>query len=209
MGLENNKNSLLRSEPFPTPAGQMIPHVEDLEVGEICYVETHNILIDRSAEHGTWIYRYAKALNAGDVIELCVDAYDAEKEDEADDEDSLSTFARVIRATEGIVVDQSHEEKYDWTPLEARYNLDGGEAIELEPSKFIPVIFRAHNITELELIEDELAYGSNVQLQGTELEDVIDAAEEIIAELEQARAEADEDDENESDPNFAEPDDEL
>ena len=172
------------SRTYEAPSGQLIPHAEEMEVGSIMYVELEHIIVDRSPQRLTWVYRYAKVLSDEDVVEMCMDAFD-----EGDD---MPEFARLIRVNQGYVVDQSHEERYDWRTLEDRYNRDDAEYVDSRPEMFLPVVYRAHNTDELNVIESALE-ANNISLKGSGLDEVLETVDDMIIEANGIDVDADPD----------------
>ena len=128
--------------------------VVDLEINEISYIRVDQLLID--INNRVWINAFAVLFSADELPE-------------PDERQPLfALFARIIRTEDGIVVDHSNFNCYDWSDY--KFQKETFEMRNEEDGPFLPLPVTSFITNEDELeVQRPIIEGYNITLEGTEL----------------------------------------
>jgi hypothetical protein len=143
---------------------QLMPLAEEMEPGDVCFVEENDIIIDDSSSKAMWIDRYARILTEEDVSDGLLDA--------CMNEEDLPLYVRLIRVNQGLVADYSHLDQRVWAGAENRFARLDAPRVRRHPEDFLPIIYAVFNESELEVIAPALA-DNNIDLTETNLNDMV------------------------------------
>lgn len=158
MGFDFETNTF-SGDNFELLPQQVIKEVHDLRPGNIYYFDIDEMWSDH--ERKLWVNANAHVWTYEELEEEIVD-FDV-------------NLGRIICVNEGLIVDGSHYEKYDYEGLENRFGRTSIKSIQQEDPDAVdlPVIYLASNKDELELIKESLAENYNLVVDGTEIDHLV------------------------------------
>lgn len=163
MGFDPNKQ-IFTAEAYKSYEEHRMPIIGEMQPGQVAFIDTKDVKLDGQGDH--FVYIYGNVYNDDDVIEVGTEDQDGEIE-----------FARIICIEAGFMIDYSERDQVNWELVSERHNRADAFLVDERPQDYLPVVMSINNEEELEYYSDILYDSYNIDLDDTDLGELIDVIE--------------------------------